>query len=88
MAYLANIKHNSLKYLTAEDFYDYIIAEFGPFQMDADKIANQTKEYYANKKKQSEDSGVTTIPTTRPEASESEAKEQDNGGKENDKEDK
>ena len=92
MAYLANIKHNSLKYLTAEDFYDYIIAEFGPFQMDADKIANQTKEYYANKKKQSEDSGVTTIPTTRPEASESEAsesevKEQDNGGKEDDKED-
>lgn len=87
MAYLANIKHNSLKYLTAEDFYDYIIAEFGPFQMDADKIANQTKEYYANKKKQSEDSGVTTIPTTRPEASESEVKEQDNVGKEDDKED-
>lgn len=86
MAYLANIKHNSLKYLTAEDFYDYIIAEFGPFQMDADKIANQTKEYYANKKKQSEDSGVTTIPTTRPEASELEVKEQDNGGKEDNKE--
>lgn len=92
MAYLANIKHNSLKYLTAEDFYDYIIAEFGPFQMDAEKIANQTKQYYADKKKQSEDSGVTTIPTTRPEAddpkaNESEVKEQDNGGKEDSKED-
>ena len=91
MAYLANVKHNSLKYLTAEDFYDYIIAEFGPFQVDAEKIANQTKEYYANKKKESEDSGVTTIPTTRPEAnepevSEPEVKEQDNGGKEDDKE--
>lgn len=92
MAYLANIKHNSLKYLTAEDFYDYIIAEFGPFQMDAEKIANQTKQYYADKKKQSEDSGVTTIPTTRPEAddpktNESEVKEQDNGGKEDNKAD-
>ena len=87
MAYLTNVKHNSLKYLTAEDFYDYIIAEFGPFQMDAEKIANQTKQYYANKKKQSEDSGVTTIPTTRPEANESEVKEQDNGGKEDDKAD-
>ena len=86
MAYLANIKHNSLKYLTAEDFYDYIIAEFGPFQVDAENIAIKTKEYYANKKKQSEDSGVTTIPTTRPEASEPEVKEQDNGGKEDDKE--
>lgn len=87
MAYLSNIKHNSLKYLTAEDFYDYIIAEFGPFQTSSEKIANETREYYANKKKQSEDSGVTTIPTTRPEANESEVKEQDNGGKENDKED-
>lgn len=86
MAYLANIKHNSLKYLTAEDFYDYIIAEFGPFQMASEKIANQTREYYTNKKKQSEDSGVTTIPTAHAEANESETKEQDNGGKENDKE--
>ena len=87
MAYLANIKHNSLKYLTTEDFYDYILAEFGPFQMDAEKIADQTKEYYANKKQQAEDSGVTTVPTARPEASESEVKEQDNGGKEDNKED-
>ena len=92
MAYLANIKHNSLKYLTTEDFYDYILAEFGPFQMDAEKIADQTKEYYADKKKQAEDSGVTTVPTARPEADESKAsepevKEQDNGGKEDDKED-
>lgn len=92
MAYLANIKHNSLKYLTTEDFYDYILAEFGPFQMDAEKIADQTKEYYADKKKQAEDSGVTTVPTARPEASEPKAsepevKEQDNGGKEDDKED-
>ena len=87
MAYLSNIKHNSLKYLTAEDFYDYIIAEFGPFQMASEKIASQTREYYANKKKQSEDSGVTTIPTAYAEANESETKEQDNGGKEDDKED-
>lgn len=92
MAYLANIKHNSLKYLTAEDFYDFIIAEFGPFQMSSEKIANQTREYYANKKKQSEDSGVTTIPTAHAEANsseanESETKEQDNGGKEDSKED-
>lgn len=87
MAYLSNIKHNSLKYLTAEDFYDYIIAEFGPFQMASEKIANQTREYYANKKKQAEDDGVTTIPTTRPEADKPETKEQDNGGKEDDKED-
>lgn len=92
MAYLSNIKHNSLKYLTTEDFYDYIIAEFGPFQMASEKIANQTREYYTNKKKQAEDSGVTTIPATRAEAdeskvSESKVKEQDNGGKEDDKED-
>lgn len=87
MAYLANIKHNSLKYLTAEDFYDYIIAEFGPFQMDSEKIAVQTKDYYANKKKQAEDSGVTTIPTARTEADEPEVKEQDNGGKEDNKAD-
>lgn len=87
MAYLSNIKHNSLKYLTAEDFYDYIIAEFGPFQMASEKIASQTREYYANKKKQSEDSGVTTIPTAHAEANESETKEQDNGGKEDNKED-
>lgn len=87
MAYLANIKHNSLKYLTTEDFYDYIIAEFGPFQMASEKIANQTREYYTNKKKQAEDSGVTTMPTARPEADKPEVKEQDNGGKENDKED-
>lgn len=87
MAYLSNIKHNSLKYLTAEDFYDYIIAEFGPFQMSSEKIANETREYYANKKKQAEDSGVTTVPATRPEADKPEVKEQDNGGKEDDKED-
>lgn len=92
MAYLSNIKHNSLKYLTAEDFYDYIIAEFGPFQMSSEKIANETREYYTNKKKQAEDSGVTTVPAARPEVNEPEAdkpevKEQDNGGKEDDKED-
>lgn len=87
MAYLANIKHNSLKYLTTEDFYDYIIAEFGPFQMASEKIANQTREYYTNKKKQAEDSGVTTIPATRTEADEPKVEEQNNGGKEDDKED-
>ena len=54
--------------------------------MASEKIAGQTREYYANKKKQSEDSGVTTIPTAHAEANESEVKEQDNGGKEDDKE--